>query len=403
MKMDTLTKTRTRNTVDKAFAKTINNKSDARGGYLSCKYNAFSPNNRMSGIPDGRGQRVIVRDFKSAYDIASNVPFQVRVSPTFPTPMRICAPTATSASVVTVNGTTVPLACLSGTVTGQWMSAGPLAGYNQTAGINSNFGQTASARMANVAYRLVYTGAASTASGLIIADSLPEKIDYVVPVPPVNVGFTDNTGSASGTIAMGTANIGYLSVDTITGTAYSGSTPKNQYVGRPENGLHGVLKSRVTAGAHEYKPFYEYGVVPIMSTVPGYTMGAASPATAVAAATALNVWDDGLESVVISITVGGNYRLEIITCMETELSANNGLVDMASPSPPIDRHVLDLDDDISSNNVVIAAPLTTPLYARTVTKSRRRQQILSVPKRSLPAKPKRPRTTRKRKIANPKR
>jgi len=363
---------RTRASVDRSvIGRTPNEDMGKLPMYLSCKYNPFEQNKTGKGyIPDGRGKNVLLRDYKSSFDFEVTKPFAVRVAPTYPCPIRVYQPDADATSMK-INGASVPKECLvvnptgslpgSGT-DGVWYSAGNMVNYVNPSAYVDQTHNISSGRAVSVGYRLVYTGKAAEANGLVIVDSVPEKIDAYIPSNTKKINYIDNAGTQND-IPVGTADLigaPCLVVDSITGKSAFEMFPADQYVGRPENGVHGVLKSRVRGTNHEYKPWWEAGAVAVAdSQFDPLIALAASPALnslAGAKAVGLNFWDDQLEAINIRITGIGSYRLETVSCFEFEYPPSSALIDLTVSSPPPNDAVLRMDDSMAHK--AIAQPFS---------------------------------------------
>jgi hypothetical protein len=353
--MSKLPQARTRATVDRMLAKPVTPRTTDMfsSPYLSCKYDAFNSMSGMQGaLPDGRGKNIIVRDFKSTYDISAAGPMFLRISPTFPTPLRVWH----QSPGTTINGTSVPSWGAVTATTGQWFGSGQLDQYVVNTAVVSPYTIAASARIINVAYRLVYTGTAASASGVLLVDAVPEKVDIHAPSNPLAITFYDSANTATAA-AANAAEI--VTIETTTVAQLSGAAPKDQYITRPEAGVHGILKSRVPANNREYKPYFDKGQLPLSD---GTTINLASAPLKLAAGQAYgpNVWDDQLEAVSIQITKAGDYRLEILLCMENEMMSSSPLIDLAYSSPKPNHVALALDDQHSAGTVIVK-PLGQPL------------------------------------------
>jgi hypothetical protein len=357
----------------------------------------------LGALPDGRGQHILVRDWKTSYDfvLATGTTTQIRIGPTFPSPVRIAQSGSTPTSC-RINGTLIPTAYLTGTTSGMWVLAQPMLAYSHNVGTSSVLGLN-SARVTNVSYRLIYTGAASTVSGLVLVDTLPEKIDFTNSTNPGPIFYVDTTNTAQ-TQAINT--VPYMQVDVLTANQSSGIAPKDQYVGRPENGVHGIIKSAVRANNHEFRSFYDSGIIPIVAGAIGAnssnvvaqnTFGNGN--ITAAAIQPLNLWDDQLETTQLTITDGGAFRLEVMFCLEMQVPPSSPLIDLTISSPKPNDAILALDDAISGGKAVVKPfnqPLAAlPFYGRP--KPQKQPKQPSNP-RTQPAKPKaRKRRARKNK------
>lgn len=384
-----LPQSRTRKSVDQALKRNIQPKaSPPDAGFLRCKYNSFSTNERtLSSLPDGKGKNVLTRDFRTVYDLSlpAGVNTTIRISPSFPYPVRLY-----STQSLSVNSAVIPTSQMGSR--GVWVSSPPLRGYpanwatNTSPGVwvvgdTSAYPSCASARITNVAYRLVYTGAAATADGLITVDALPETVDVIVPlntapitqIDPAGVTRTSNSDLAP-----------YAVIDSPLSNVSESIYTKDQYVTRPENGLQGILKSRVLLSDHSFKPFWDQAFMCVNARD---TSNALANATTTLGLTTTNLsgqnlWDDQLESALINVTRGGSYRLEVITCMETELQPTSTIVDLGRDSP-YNKAVLDVADELNR-----VAKLNVPLGSSHLPTLRPKQPKRTTVSVTVNAKPK---------------
>jgi hypothetical protein len=208
-------------------------------------------------------------------------------------------------------------------------------------------------------YRLFYTGAASSAQGIIVANDFTWSLDSQVSNNTLaltqSTAKTDGTALAADTIAANSGPMATVGVPTMATSLYQ----TNQVVVRPENGLRGILKYQKPADAHSFVPWLESGteVCVINEGSAEIPIGVRnSSVSATAGGIEWNLLDPSLMGAYIQITGAGSYRLEIAICYEQDLSPNNAMIDMARQSPMINRLVLETDDVL--NSTVHPAPLS---------------------------------------------
>jgi len=364
---------RTRATVDRAMKMRTMTPAPSAGmhPYLACKYMPFHTDKNAKGyIPDGRGKNILLRDYKTTYDIQATLPFSARISPTFPCPVRFYQGDATvdsfkvNSQAIKANSLSKPPTGATHT-TGVWYTGGNMLRHLTAANASDTNLNISSGRCVSVGYRLVYTGNAANANGLLIVDTVPEKVDAYAPANLSQIAFVQGDGNLGGIVGENKAPL--MTIDTIGGVEIANAVPADQYVGRPENGLHGVLKSRVRGNNHEFRPWYEKAFVPTSdydnaSSSTGTIALAASPelnSLSPTAAVGLNFWDDQLESVNIRVNSIGSFRLEIISCFEFEYPPSSSIIDLTTDSPKINDPVLKMDDTMAK--LAVARPFSQPL------------------------------------------
>jgi len=316
--------------------------------YLDCRFTPFALNQQRTGPPDGLGKRLLMRDWKSAYTITAESLFTLRISPTYPYNVRLW-----SANNVAVNGTALN-AALAISLYGANLDPGAMSSdFPGAAVLNTNL--VASARIVSVGYRLFYVGTATAAEGLIIVDDVGTKIDIVSRGIPNTVNWIQTNGGAN---AYGAQGVEVAFVDD--SALNSPPIPTTyQYVGRPENGVEGVLRGAGSAAYGKFQPWYETGIVPVSDVSLPNTVTLATFNQALSnIQPAITVYDDQFMMANVTVTNGGAFRLEVATCMEWELQPNNAMTDMTKPSPMRDQAVLELADAFDS--MVVARPYGSP-------------------------------------------
>lgn len=347
---------RTRATADlEMLEKRPNTNLSLGDNYLSCRYSPFNRQQVKGGIPDGRGRNVIVRDFKLSYNISSKDPIECRISPMVPygvmfKPSETLTLNGTEIGK-TYNATTAPTVSQKDYIGVSLDNAASvlMPGLGNTSGEATNY---IGARLVTVGYRLYYTGQASAASGLYLADNTPIKVvasqSANVAITQFSVGTT--APSANYNLTAGVAKQVELDM-TPWGTLEKNVSP-SQVVVRPEQGLHGVLHRSGNSSDHHFQPWYDSGAACIVSV-----SGSSSLITDVYAGIAAvsltkaigNFFiDDNFDEVMIRITSGGDYRLEVVYCYEQELSLASAFMDFAKSSPLIKEETLKIDDMLNA-------------------------------------------------------
>nr|WRQ65257.1 structural protein [Tolivirales sp.] len=357
---------RTLGSVERRLAGTNLNQPKMSNHYLACRYDPFSPLPATIKIPDGRGKNVITRDFKTFYDL--NVPVKeqldVRISPTFPYPVRFSPGLA---ETTTVNGrplgkpnTATPptpdvLAILGSPVDSQMSVLMGADGVTQAVSESTNY---IGARFISIGYRLFYTGTAANAQGLILVDNLPVRITAS---GINNNALTQYAMSVAGTQSNVTIAGNTAPIIAIDSTPFSfTNTTSDQLVARPENGVHGVLKMSRLASDHPFAPWFDTGAFVVQSTRTDTnvynSIYSSSPSLTSNQATkrlGAFIFDDAFMETNIRISAPGTYRLELVVCMEMDLAVNAALIDLARPSPLYDEAAL--KRDMYLNSMVVPA------------------------------------------------
>lgn len=383
---------RSRNYVDKsvAFNKPTNDPQFA-SNYLNCRYAPFGRTGQRSAIPDGRGVNVVVRDYKTSYDIVTGSQgAEIRVSPIFPFPVRFAAGPEIGGG--SVNGITLGSEY---TAVPPPNSAKPYIGFVIPSAMSAllptipsgkpESTRIISARVVTVGYRLFYTGKAADATGLVLVDNLPFKYDSaalggVLDGIQYGVG-TPGTNGKNQAIIANTAPVAVVDF-TPFGVAQT-NAPPTQITLRPESGLEGVLKYQKNPDAHDYRPWFDQGAYVYISTdasdnsyVPIYGSTQATITPTQDRLFGAFCIDDALQEVNIRIT--GNvmsFRLEIIMCIEQEVALDSNILDMAKPSPMLDRALLDIDAKINAGTApaAFAQSISTMMGAMSLAPKRRRR------------------------------
>jgi len=334
--------------------------------FLKCRFDPFGGVPANVKIPDGRGKNLVVRDYKTQYDIvmSGTDSMEIRIGPYFPYPVRF-SPMGAGAPNAFINGVNIgnastgpsPVSTVSGIVLDTPMSTL----FVNVGGTSAEAANTISARILSIGYRLYYSGPIASASGIINVDNLPiskeQQAVMTTTLTQVNYGATS---PAPTTLGIGNF-IQYLDV---TPFGFTNLTT-DQVQLRPEQGLNGVLKMNKNTTDHVFCPWFDYGTVigalpTTSSTVPQlFYDGLTTSATPAKGYGAFFVDDAFMEvNIRLPSLQANSFRLEISLCMEQELALTSNMIDMARPSPLMDRALLAIDDALNSR--LIPAPFGSP-------------------------------------------
>lgn len=340
---------RTRATVDSAIS-TKYGLDDYNNPYVNCRFAPYVNTGAKAAIPDGNGRHVIVRDYKTVYDLVTTATGgEMRVAPIFPYPVGFWSTDGT----MSVNGTAIGAYTAIGSYDGTTFRL-PVATVMTNNLAAAGLGQTtdtravARARLITVGYRMFYTGSASNASGLIQADEYSMSLEQSDLVNANAIEILGRGGVANYNQFAG--GVGQLTYDT---QGFGQTTQTSDTITlRPEEGIKGVLRKVVSHANHSFQPWYDNGIALInataietaptsiftVGTIPaGMVYGSSSYPGAL-------VVDPAFAETNIKIIGAGSYRLEIFLCMEQDLDQNHSMIDMAKPSPRLDLPLLQLVD-----------------------------------------------------------
>jgi hypothetical protein len=358
---------RTTNSVEQKLGREMPNERAYKDHFMQCRFDPFNRTPTAVKIPDGRGKSVITRDYKTAYAIsltdADTLDF--RISPTFPFPVRF---NPDNAAGVLINGlslgipnTTTPPPAGTPAILGSPVATAMSTLYLSTGSNTAESTNTIGARYVTLGYRLYYTGAAALCSGIVLADNLNARITGNAGSNGTNTQYSYSVTGTLANVAIPSGSAPQISVDT-TPFGYATFT-SDQVVLRPENGLHGVLKMTKLASDHPFVPWYDTGAYVLQSTSAAnnsqYSIYSNSDSFNVNT-TRLGCffWDDAFMETNIRLTGTGQYRLELICCMEMELAMQSNMIDLARPSPLYD--MVSLNKDMYANSMVAPAPFGQP-------------------------------------------
>jgi len=340
--------------VEKELDKEVDKPMIMPSDYLMCR---FSPFDKMKGkgyIPDGRGKNIVLRDYKTTYDITVTDPASIRISPMWPYPVRFHCATGGS---MTVNGTVLTFNYAPAITAIQSQTLGAVLPTNMSRaqpffGGSPSGASHVAGRVVTVGYRLYYTGAAAQASGLILVDNLPWSADNITNANPAATVVKGISGQADITCTVGQGPT--LAVDVVPFEVIQSSPTTDQVVLRPENGCHGILKSQGTSYDHPYQPMQDTPVLPVTyfdgGTITPQPIYVNTPGTVLATIPALGFVDQSFMEANIQITGAGNqpYRLEVVFCCELEVGQDSPILDMSTNSPPLNQAELNTAQILNS-------------------------------------------------------
>lgn len=351
---------RTLESVEKALTKmSLNGPSNPAKGYLACRYSPFD--GHSSGVPDGNGRNLTLRDYYTAFDISCDesgfdavivpwVPIQALIRPGKP------------GGIVNINGNPYksPVDATVWSANGSKQIASLGARPDSMDGNGDN--HIASGRIVTVGYKLIYTGRASTCEGTIQADLFPQKLDLV----ETNAGeikrWLWDGNQATTSWPTNSVKVANMDFDVL-----SDALAPTTVVSRPEHGLTGVLSRRTSAKTNTFKPFYELGLVPIQdfgTPFGSYTTFTAYPAIANDSyhnntrCPTVSLVDDDFNVVRLRVRTGNanTYRLEVLTCVQFEQTPSFPLLSLTHGPVHREEAVLERDDALNST-LVAGAPL----------------------------------------------
>jgi len=243
-------------------------------------------------------------------------------------------------------------------------------------------------RIVTIGYRLFYTGPAAQAQGLVLVDNYP----FTVCPTPVTAALSAITqyGVGEATTSAKDQTVGQFVPRVLVEYGQFAQSQTNatadQIVLRPENGLHGVLKYSGAPDSHPFQMWYEAGALVVtvpsaVSAIPNPIYNSSNAVVTVANDKVYGAWlvDPALDEVSIYISGPGQYRLELVVCLEQELAPGNSLLDLTKPSPLMNRPILDVDALLNSRvtpaalNEAVIGDLTSDLAMMTTRGGRRRR------------------------------
>jgi hypothetical protein len=322
--------------------------------YLHCRFESAPSASRVF-IPDGKGSHIISAEHRSSYDLSLGGATLVRIMPGLPYTVLVY-----TAVAYTVNG-----------VAGKTSSLGaaqPLVaanGYVDTIDCqNTNTSTFSATRARFIANKIAlsYTGTSQSASGYVTASSIPFAIDMIAPNPGVITwglggGATATVTSIANQVKQATTdlpsyNLNPLYPDTIRL--------------RPEPGIKASAK--LSSRDHAFVPFHEQPIAIIQdSNLSGGTANSmllqSTSSTAVSNYRAgYQILDDNMAAIDIYFSVGNSYTLDVISCVEYEVSPLSSFAPLSTGSPQLDEHALAVENQINAI-MPTAIPGSTPVSA----------------------------------------
>jgi hypothetical protein len=343
--------------------------------YLLCRLDPFN-HLSDSGLPDGASVKLIRQTLRSYVDftLTSFTPLFVDVVPMLPYTVNFRCPQASSAytfasSVATY---TIPVASSSSLYNYCAIPACAPALFNTW--VNANWANPflaqspplnmTTGRITAFGWRLVYTGAANSAQGIINIRTNALGIDG---------GVTENNTTIAGYVTGG----GYVTM-AAAGTiqqqwiqplaqSYNYANPEEVVV-RPETSPHGTLRH---AGPFPFKDFHEQAVVPVVLQNNLNNLAPSSSELAYfqsAPASANNpagiCWFDPdwqittLTFSPVPVT-GMSYRLETIVCLEATVTDGSPVAAFTTSAAKANVPLLDAAN--AANNKQPVAQFTAPV------------------------------------------
>lgn len=346
---------RTTNQVQTALASGRKKSKKISNDYLACRYDPLA-GHKLTGIPDGMGEYLEIRDFKSTFLLSGTGGLNVVIMPTLPNPILLSR--LSNDHTWSINGVNVVSAIVGPSVPTWQMALGqsqaPMsANWNQL--IGSSDGIT-NARIITVGYRLSYVGAASTCNGYTVATPIPIGLDAGPTTNTAAITFTKSDATTPLVQAAQTVRKVVIDLDLPTSSA----PVRNSVIARPELGMQGVLKRRVLAQDHTFKPFWEapcYLDPGVFADSAATTSWLLQPVTAPAGVGAIGyptvtVLDHDFNAECLSIqTMDGQdtaMLLEIVTCVQFSHAPTWPLIALTSDPVPLDNGVLNADNKMAT-------------------------------------------------------
>lgn len=308
--------------------------------YLRCVFKPFESLGRGQMRPDSASNKIILRDIIQAYDINSPGLLNIKISPMYP----YCISWWPTVANTTVNGITIPPA-FTNLPAGFTAPAGKAdTDFSGSGGIPAMVDYE-KARIQTIGWRLLYTGKPVDASGYVLVDNSAFQVDVVD--RQVSATSFYYTGSAGALVNYPLAtSCAYANVET--SIFYDGTSNKpvpptqTSRLFRPEEGAHGILKRSAYAPNHSFKPVWNSGIAPMdhRNGDPNAS-GAWISSPRVGAFAGVSLIDDDFDSTMISISAGGLWRLEVVTCLEAVILPVSPLEPLAKASPALEQQTLD--------------------------------------------------------------
>lgn len=344
---------RTTNQVQTALASNRKKSKKISDEYLMCRYDPLA-GHKLNAIPDGLGEFLEIRDFKSTFLLSGTGGLNVVVMPTLPCPILLSR--VSTDDTWTVNGTNVFSAQTGATYPTYQFALGQ-SQLAMSANWNSSISDSANvtaARIVTVGYRLSYVGPASSCNGYTVATPVPINLDAS---PTLNGGTMQFLKSDGTTVTQAVGTVRKVSVDF---DLPAGISPvRNSIIARPELGMQGILKRKVFAQDHTFKPFWEApckfdssNLPETTAVVSGLLQPASAPTTVGSVGyPTVTVLDQDFNAEVLGIqTMNGQETamlLEIVTCVQFMHAPTWSLIALTSDAAPLDNAVLNTDNKMA--------------------------------------------------------
>jgi hypothetical protein len=309
--------------------------------YIKCRFDPFNAPG-SHGIPDGAGGKRILQDHRMYADltIGSSGSMLIKALPTLPYAGAVkLTTTDTSAKI---NGTTINANSSPGTFNYSWIPI--LSPTEWIAWTTSNIVPPGASRPAEIlnpyaasrarivtmALRLTYTGAASTAQGLVTIQSDRFMLQESATIN--QEALTMNNWNNTTDITLPTDLVMERRFDTSTSIT---SLKPGAVTFRPEQTIYMLMKH----ASNDYKwcPMYATPVVlRDSSTQNTWFCGGINPGSSSQAYCGICMIDPEWESADVIITgaaPGATYRLECVQCVEYEPMSSSGLYTFAKDPP----------------------------------------------------------------------
>lgn len=342
--------------------------------YLRCRYDMFR-SQKVQGVPDGIGTNLLEYEFDSTYNISCTGSWDINVLPTLPQQGAFVSVTQSTNSPGTINGQKIYPFQGNGKFPTPLMTTKLINTINNAIEVPVKTDFAKACRMIGVGWSLIYTGAASTCQGTLFANAVTLNVDDT-PHKRTGVLNTEAVNTENPVTYVTKAVPTQESMRIDSNTFGEEITPNFQtHSQRPEYGIHGILRRKVRAEAHTFKPFYQVPPVLIWdiegdATATGssflipYEVLGAAPITGKLLGT--NFIDRDFEAERISFrcadTFVGTWLLRVKTCVQVEKSSNFSLIELTKPATQSDPAVLSADDAFAAM-VPHAAPLSQPLLS----------------------------------------
>jgi len=339
---------RTTDTVERELRRAmaaLNSHGNNKSEWAMCRMNPWGAH-KYGLLPDGSNDSRLLSDYYSYTDIIcpGTCSFQILTLPALPYNglFRSLGSTGNYSITPSFNGTVLSAGTRSInsmqaittalTSSGNFVPINPnswIFGYvdDPTVSDTTPYISTNKVRITSMGWRLVYTGSAASASGLITVTSSPASIDSYQ-----KTGGIVNIPSANGVAALTNLNAGTnpMSIEVLTPftAGFTSNTSKEVMTFRPENCPRGVVKHN--GATFTWKPIWDTphiivtaqpGVSYMFDPLTSTTAAAANQTTPTTASTmplgTVNFLDlDWDCTSIVATNVTGAFRFETWTCYE---------------------------------------------------------------------------------------